>query len=88
MKKRLSSATIWILLLICVFFAALTLLQSNKAAGTVSYNQFKKYWIDNKVSRVEIKQDGRTVVGELNDKSKTQFQVVVPQMLLMQDILV
>ncbi|MCD3218039.1 ATP-dependent metallopeptidase FtsH/Yme1/Tma family protein [Clostridium botulinum C] len=87
-KKRLSSATIWILLLICVFFAALTLLQSNKAAGTVSYNQFKKYWIDNKVSRVEIKQDGRTVVGELNDKSKTQFQVVVPQTLLMQDILV
>ncbi|GAB6150998.1 ATP-dependent zinc metalloprotease FtsH [Clostridium novyi] len=88
MKKRLSSATIWIVLLIVLFFAAITVLESSKTSGAISYNEFKKYWIENKVSRVEIKQDGRTVAGELNDKAKTQFQVVVPQSLLVQDILV
>ena len=87
-KKRLSSATIWIVLLIVLFFAAITVLESSKTSGAISYNEFKKYWIENKVSRVEIKQDGRTVAGELNDKAKTQFQVVVPQSLLVQDILV
>nr|WP_272507518.1 ATP-dependent zinc metalloprotease FtsH [Clostridium aestuarii] len=71
-----------------VILAALALVETNKNASLVSYDQFKKYWIEDSVSRIEIKQDGRTIIGELNDKDKTQFKAVIPEKLLIDDLFV
>ncbi|QGU96558.1 ATP-dependent zinc metalloprotease FtsH [Clostridium bovifaecis] len=86
--KKVSSATAWIIVLVLVVLAALALVETNKNAGVISYNQFKQYWVENKISRIQINQDGRTVIGELRDQNKTQFELSVPQALLIEDVMV
>lgn len=80
--KKFSSATAWVIVFMMVILAALALLETNKSASLVSYNQFRKYLIEDKISRVEVKQDRRTVIGELKDQDKTQFESVIPETLL------
>ncbi|MGY0373606.1 ATP-dependent zinc metalloprotease FtsH [Clostridium sp. JNZ J1-5] len=86
--KKVSSATAWIIVLIVVILAALALVETNRNAGVISYDQFKKYWVENNISRIQVKQDRRTVIGELKDKNKTQFEAVVPEGLLIEDLFV
>ena len=85
--KKVSSATAWIIVLIVVILAALALVETNKSAGVISYDQFKKYWVEDKISRVQIKQDRRTVIGELKDSKKTQFEVIASEALLIEDLI-
>ncbi|MCY6356601.1 ATP-dependent zinc metalloprotease FtsH [Clostridium sp. ZS2-4] len=80
--KKFSSATAWIIVFMMVILAALALLETNKSASLISYNQFKQYLVKDNISRVEVKQDRRTVIGELKDKDKTQFESVIPETLL------
>lgn len=80
--KKFSSATAWIIVFMMVILAALALVETNKSASLISYNQFRKYLVEDNISRVEVKQDRRTVIGELKDKNKTQFESVIPETLL------
>ncbi|WP_139205672.1 ATP-dependent zinc metalloprotease FtsH [Clostridium homopropionicum] len=84
--KKVSSATAWIIVLIVVVLAALALVETNKNVTTISYDQFKKYWVENNISRIQVKQDRRTVIGELKDK--TQFETIAPEGLLIDDLLI
>ncbi|MEA4828070.1 MAG: ATP-dependent metallopeptidase FtsH/Yme1/Tma family protein, partial [Clostridium sp.] len=86
--KKVSSATAWIIVLIVVILAALALVETNRNAGVISYDQFKKYWVENNISRIQVKQDRRPVIGELKDKNKPQFEAVVPEGLLIEDLFV
>lgn len=86
--KKVSSATAWIIVLIVVVLAALALVETNKNVTTISYDQFKKYWVENSISRIQVKQDRRTVIGELKDKDKTQFETIAPEGLLIDDLLI
>lgn len=80
--KKFSSATAWIIVFMMVILAALALVETNKSGSLISYNQFRKYLVEDNISRVEVKQDRRTVIGELKDKNKTQFESVIPETLL------
>lgn len=80
--KKFSSATAWIIVFMMVILAALALVETNKSTSLISYNQVRKYLVEDNISRVEVKQDRRTVIGELKDKDKTQFESVIPETLL------
>ena len=69
-----------------VILAVMTLLETNKGDSSISYDQFKKYWTEDNVARVQVKEDRRTVIGELKDKNKTKFQSIVPENLLVETI--
>ncbi|KYH28629.1 MULTISPECIES: ATP-dependent zinc metalloprotease FtsH [Clostridium] len=86
--KKISSATAWIIVLVLVILASLALLETSKNAGVISYNQFKQYWNENKISRIQVNENRMTVVGELRDQNKTQFEATVPQELLIEDLMV
>ncbi|MFU0824377.1 ATP-dependent zinc metalloprotease FtsH [Clostridium sp.] len=86
--KKISSATAWIIVLVLVILASLALLETSKSAGVISYNQFKQYWNENKISRIQVNEDKMTVIGELRDQNKTQFEATVPQELLIQDLMI
>lgn len=85
--KKISSATAWIIVLVLVIVASLALLETNKGSGAISYNEFRNYWMEDKISRIQINQDQRTIVGELKDENKTQFQTTVPEDLVIQDLI-
>jgi cell division protease FtsH len=80
--KKFSSATAWIIVFMMVILAALALVETNKSTSLISYNQVRKYLVEDNISRIEVKQDRRTVIGELKDKDKTQFESVIPETLL------
>lgn len=80
--KKFSSATAWIIVFMMVILAALALVETNKSTSLISYNQVRKYLVEDNISRVQVKQDRRTVIGELKDKDKTQFESVIPETLL------
>jgi cell division protease FtsH len=86
--KKISSATAWIIVLVLVILASLALLETSKNAGVISYNQFKQYWNENKISRIQVNEDRMTVIGELRDQNKTQFEATVPQELLIEDLMI
>uniref|UniRef100_UPI0038991394 ATP-dependent zinc metalloprotease FtsH n=1 Tax=Clostridium brassicae TaxID=2999072 RepID=UPI0038991394 len=84
--KKISSATVWIIGIMFIILAALALVETNKSDSIISYDKFQEYWVGNKVSRIEVKEDRRTVIGELNDKNKTQFEAVIPENLLIETV--
>jgi cell division protease FtsH len=71
--KKISSATIWFLVLILVIFSALSLFDSTGTVKEVSVTEFEKYMQQQQVSAIQVSSDGTSVRGKLNDD--TEFTV-------------
>ncbi|WP_373897396.1 ATP-dependent zinc metalloprotease FtsH [Haloimpatiens sp. FM7315] len=72
--KKISSAVVWIVVLVLVMLAALALAESGNSAGKVFFGDFKKEWSSNNVTGIEVKQDS-TVIAKLKDGKQIQFIV-------------
>lgn len=79
--KKISSASIWLVVFVLVIFASLALLETNKNVSTISVDKFQEYWIKKEIKSVQVRED-KTVVGELNDGS--QYETIVPLQRLLQ----
>jgi cell division protease FtsH len=79
--KKISSASIWLVVFVLVIFASLALLETNKNVSTLSVDKFQEYWIKKEIKSVQVRED-KTVVGELNNG--TQYETIVPLQRLMQ----
>ena len=73
--KKISSASIWLVVFVLVIFASLALLETNKNVNTISVDKFQEYWVKKEIKSVEVKED-KTVAGELNDG--TQYETIIP----------
>ena len=79
--KKISSASIWLVVFVLVIFASLALLETNKNVSTISVDKFQEYWVKKEIKSVQVRED-KTVVGELNDG--TQYETIVPLQRLLQ----
>ncbi|MBV7276384.1 ATP-dependent zinc metalloprotease FtsH [Clostridium thailandense] len=82
--KKFSSATAWVIVFVLVILAALMLVRTNENSTAINFNEFQKYWLENKVTSFEVKEDKMTVVGTLKDGQ--QYETVVPSERLFQFI--
>ncbi|GLC29939.1 ATP-dependent zinc metalloprotease FtsH [Clostridium omnivorum] len=82
--KKFSSVMAWIIVLIIVIFAALALVETGKSATLINFNDFQKEWINNNVTKFQVREDKMTVVGSL--KNGNSFETVVPSERLFQFI--
>lgn len=82
--KKLSSAAAWIMILVLVILGALLLNRSSDVTRTINFSDFKNYWQDNQIKRIEVKEDKMTVEGTLKDDTK--FETIVPQQRLLEFI--
>jgi cell division protease FtsH len=79
--KKISSASIWFIVLVLLVFASLALFETNKDASAISVDEFQKHWVNKEIKTIQVRED-KTVAGELNDGTK--FETVVPLERLMQ----
>ncbi|MBE6059687.1 MAG: ATP-dependent metallopeptidase FtsH/Yme1/Tma family protein [Clostridium sulfidigenes] len=75
--KKISSATIWFLVLILVIFSALSLFDSTGTLKEISVTEFEKYMQQKQVSAIQTSSDGTSVRGKLSDG--TEFSVNILQ---------
>lgn len=75
--RKISSATIWFLVLILVIFSALSLFDSTGSLKEISVTEFEKYMQQKQVSAIQTSSDGTSVRGKLSDG--TEFSVNILQ---------
>lgn len=80
--KKISSATIWVIVLIVVAFTGLTLMENNKSSNEITFNVFQKKYIANEVKSFQVKDDNMTIDGKFTDG--TSFESVAPTQRLVQ----
>ncbi|GAA0181559.1 ATP-dependent zinc metalloprotease FtsH [Clostridium sediminicola] len=83
--KKISSATIWIVVLIMVVLSALVLSEGANSSNSITFDKFTEKWVGNQVSNIEIQDDGRTAIGTLKDETK--FEVVAPESVIVKLII-
>ncbi|MEG2291698.1 MAG: AAA family ATPase, partial [Clostridium sp.] len=71
--KKISSATIWFLVLILVVFSAVSLFDSTGTIKEINVTEFETFMKDQKVTAVKASADGTSVIGKLDDN--TEFTV-------------
>lgn len=74
--KKISSATVWIIVSIVVIFTALTLLQNGKTGNQINFDTFQKKYIANDVKSFQVKEDKMTINGVYTNGES--FQTVAP----------
>ncbi|MBU3129192.1 ATP-dependent zinc metalloprotease FtsH [Clostridium tagluense] len=79
--KKISSASIWLVVLVLVIFAALALNENGKSVTSLSVDEFQQHWDKKEIKNVQVRED-KTVVGELKDGTK--YETIVPLQRLMQ----
>ncbi|MBZ9689529.1 ATP-dependent zinc metalloprotease FtsH [Clostridium estertheticum] len=79
--KKISSASIWLVVLVLVILAALALSETSKDASTIRVDKFQEYWNKKEIKSVQVRED-KTVVGELKDGTK--YETIVPLQRLLQ----
>ncbi|MGV8983233.1 ATP-dependent zinc metalloprotease FtsH [Clostridium sp.] len=79
--KKISSASVWLVVFVLVIFAALALNETGKKANTLSVDQFQGYWVKKEIKSVQIRED-KTVAGELTNG--TEYETIIPLERLMQ----
>ncbi|MBK5239752.1 ATP-dependent zinc metalloprotease FtsH [Clostridium sp.] len=79
--KKISSASVWIVVLVLVILAALAFNGSNENVSSISVDEFQEHWVKKEIKTVQVKED-KTVEGQLNDG--TQYETVVPLERLLQ----
>ncbi|MDD3223312.1 MAG: ATP-dependent zinc metalloprotease FtsH [Clostridium sp.] len=80
--KKISSATVWVIVSIVIVFTALTLMQSSKSNNEITFNVFEKKYISNQIKSFEVKDDNMTIDGKYKDG--TAFETVAPMQRLSQ----
>jgi len=75
--KKISSATIWLLVLILVVFSAISLFDNTGNVKEISVTQFEQYMQKKQIATIQVSTDGTAVTGKLSDN--TEFSVNILQ---------
>jgi cell division protease FtsH len=85
--KKYSSATVWIFVILILFFSATFLWNSGRTAEEISYSDFQQKWINDQIESVVVQPDRMLISGETRDNK--QFNTYAPsemvQMLMSQN---
>jgi len=79
--KKISSASVWVVVLVLVIFASIALYGTDKKVNTISVDKFQEHWVKKEIKSVQVRED-KTVAGKLNDG--TDYETVVPLARLLQ----
>ncbi|MBU3110654.1 ATP-dependent zinc metalloprotease FtsH [Clostridium lacusfryxellense] len=79
--KKISSASIWVVVFVLVIFASLAVFENGKDVSSLSVDKFQEHWVKKEIKSVQVRED-KTVVGQLNDG--TQYETIVPLERLLQ----
>ena len=74
--KKISSATIWFLVLILVILSSLTLFNSSSTLKEISVTEFEQYMEKNDVIAAELSPDGSYVSGKLANGTEFTVNIV------------
>jgi cell division protease FtsH len=74
--KKFSSATAWIIVLIVVILAALTIADMGKSSGDIPFSKFQTYWMNDEIKSFQVAEDRMTVSGKLTND--TSYVTTVP----------
>ena len=79
--KKISSASIWLVVFVLVILASLALLETGKDVSTISVDQFQQHWSKKEIKSVQVRED-KTVAGQLNNG--TEYETIIPLQRLIQ----
>ncbi|MGV3152839.1 ATP-dependent zinc metalloprotease FtsH [Sarcina ventriculi] len=74
--RKTSKLTVWIVVLIMIIMAAITLYNSGDVSSTIGYSQFEQSWRDNQVATANVNVSKDLISGTMRNGSK--YNVVVP----------
>ena len=74
--RKTSKLTVWIVVLIMIIMAAVTLYNSGDVSSTIGYSQFEQSWRDNQVATANVNVSKDLISGTMRNGSK--YNVVVP----------
>ncbi|MGL5868244.1 ATP-dependent zinc metalloprotease FtsH [Clostridium chrysemydis] len=80
MKKKHSSAAMYIVILVVIVFASVALWESGNKSETISYSSFQNKWNTDQITSIYVHEDSMTVDGVM--KGDKKFTTIVPQTLL------
>ena len=73
--KKYSSATVWIIAIILLFFAASFLLNGESSSDRIVFSEFQQKWINDEIESVRVDPDKMLVTGQTKDKTNfTKYQ--------------
>ncbi|MFU7516692.1 ATP-dependent zinc metalloprotease FtsH [Clostridium sp. HCS.1] len=75
--KKYSSATVWIFVILILFFSATFLWNSGKMADEISYSDFQQKWIGNEIESIVVQPDKMLISGKTRDNK--QFNTYAPE---------
>ena len=78
--KKYSSATVWIIAIILLFFAASFLLNGESSSDRIVFSEFQQKWINDEIESVRVDPDKMLVTGQTKDK--TNFTVYAPDSMI------
>ena len=86
--KKYSSATVWIFVILILFFSATFLWNSGRAADEISYSDFQQKWVSDQIESVVVYPDKMLISGKTRENK--QFNTYAPsemvQMLMVQNV--
>ena len=82
--KKFSSATAWIIVLIVVILAALTIADMGKSSGDIPFSKFQTSWMNDEIKSFQVSEDRMTVSGKFTND--TPYVTTVPLERLIQFI--
>jgi cell division protease FtsH len=82
--KKFSSATAWIIVLIVVILAALTIADMGKSSGDIPFSKFQTSWMNDEIKSFQVGEDRMTVSGKYTND--TSYVTTVPLERLIQFI--
>ena len=74
--KKYSSATVWIIAIILLFFAASFLLKGESSSDRIVFSDFQQKWINNEIESIRVDPDKMIVTGQTRDDKN--FTVYAP----------
>ena len=74
--KKYSSATVWIIALILLFFAASFLLRGERSSDRIVFSDFQQKWINNEIESIRVDPDKMIITGQTRDDKN--FTVYAP----------
>ena len=74
--RKTSRLTAWIVVLIVIIMAAVTLYNSGDVTSTIGYSQFEQSWRDNQVATANVSVNKDLISGTMRNGSK--YNVIVP----------
>ena len=78
--KKYSSATVWIIATILLFFAASFLMNGEGSSDRIVFSDFQQKWINNEIASVKVDPDKMLLTGETKDDK--DFTVYAPDSMI------